>query len=72
MRMICEIGKGEFGVVHKAEINEGNTRIRVAVKSLREEASFGENKEFKNEARVMAAMNHENIVRFCGVCFEGK
>ena len=71
---LSKIGQGEFGVVYKAQIKacDLNAVMMVAVKALREDASNTEQKQFRSEAKLMNEFNHDNIVKFCGVCFEGE
>ena len=70
---LSKIGQGEFGVVYKAQIkSDMNAPMMVAVKALREDASNTEQKQFRSEAKLMNEFNHGNIVKFCGVCFEGE
>ena len=73
---LSKIGQGEFGVVYKAQIksssNHMNAPMMVAVKALPEDASNTEQKQFRSEAKLMNEFNHGNIVKFCGVCFEGE
>ena len=72
IQLISKIGQGEFGIVHKAEIRLSNDQVmQVAVKALRVEASSSEQQQFRKEAELMNKFSHENIVKFCGVCFEG-
>ena len=78
---IEKLGEGQFGQVILAEAINWSLPIRsssqndainlVAVKKLKPEADRGVRRAFKKEIRVMARLNHENIVRLLGVCVEG-
>ncbi|XP_026098354.1 proto-oncogene tyrosine-protein kinase ROS isoform X1 [Carassius auratus] len=66
------LGSGAFGEVYEgvtvgSQINEVPER-RVAVKTLRKDASDYEKTEFLKEAYLMSQFNHPNILRSLGVC----
>eukprot|EP00118_Oscarella_pearsei_P014732 m.128401 g.128401 ORF g.128401 m.128401 type:complete len:603 (+) comp37953_c0_seq19:3198-5006(+) len=66
-----ELGKGAFGAVRQASWKQENgDETEVAVKSISPEASPKDKDAFLKEALVMTKLDHENIVRFIGVCFE--
>ncbi|CAA7049646.1 unnamed protein product [Microthlaspi erraticum] len=60
------IGRGGFGDVFKAVING----TEVATKRLSKESGQGA-REFKNEAVLVAKLQHKNLVRLLGFCVEG-
>ena len=57
------LGKGSFGRVYKAIINDGQTVV--AVKVLQEECSQGY-KSFKRECQILSGIRHRNLVRMIG------
>ncbi|KAI8567463.1 hypothetical protein RHMOL_Rhmol02G0123700 [Rhododendron molle] len=62
------LGRGGFGSVYKGKLpNEQE----IAVKRLDGCSGQGEG-EFKNEIVLMARLEHRNLVRLLGFCFEGK
>uniref|UniRef100_UPI00358E9C57 receptor tyrosine-protein kinase erbB-4-like isoform X2 n=1 Tax=Myxine glutinosa TaxID=7769 RepID=UPI00358E9C57 len=64
------LGSGAFGTVHKGVWTpEGeDVKIPVAIKVLREGTSPKANKDFLDEAYIMASMSHAHLVRLLGVC----
>ncbi|XP_057499025.1 cysteine-rich receptor-like protein kinase 10 isoform X1 [Actinidia eriantha] len=63
-----KIGEGGFGPVYKATISNGEV---VAVKRLSRSSGQGA-EEFKNEVVLVAKLQHRNLVRLLGFCFEGR
>ncbi|KAL0659597.1 hypothetical protein Bca4012_080182 [Brassica carinata] len=61
-----KLGQGGFGEVYKGTFPN---RLQVAVKRLSKTSVQGE-KEFKNEVIVMAKLQHRNLVKLLGFCFE--
>ncbi|CAN6982536.1 unnamed protein product [Brassica oleracea var. botrytis] len=61
------IGQGGFGAVFKAVLNGRE----VAVKRLSKTSGQGA-REFKNEAVLVAKLQHRNLVRLIGFCVEGE
>ncbi len=74
LRFVCEIGKGEFGVVLKAEAHglPGTTSgvCFVAVKTLKDNAIASDRKDFLSEAQLLSTMDHENVLGLVGVCLK--
>ncbi|KFK30804.1 hypothetical protein AALP_AA6G028100 [Arabis alpina] len=61
-----KVGQGGFGEVYKGTFPNG---LQVAVKRLSKTSGQGE-REFKNEVIVVAKLQHRNLVRLLGFCFE--
>ncbi|KAK9064218.1 hypothetical protein SSX86_015598 [Deinandra increscens subsp. villosa] len=61
-----KLGKGGFGCVYKGVIMGGPV---VAVKRLSRTSTQG-TEEFKNEVRVIAKLQHRNLVQLLGCCIE--
>ncbi|CAI9773475.1 unnamed protein product [Fraxinus pennsylvanica] len=61
------IGEGGFGIVYKGTLSTGQ---QVAVKRLSKNSGQGI-QEFKNEVMLIANLQHRNLVRLLGCCFEG-
>ncbi|XP_056689081.1 cysteine-rich receptor-like protein kinase 25 isoform X2 [Spinacia oleracea] len=59
-----KLGQGGFGTVYKGRLPSGQF---IAVKRLSTSTGQGE-KEFKNEALLVAKLQHKNLVRFLGFC----
>ncbi|KAK0579763.1 hypothetical protein LWI29_031046 [Acer saccharum] len=62
----CKLGQGGFGCVYKGRLVEGQD---VAVKRLSKNSGQGI-EEFKNEVRLIARLQHRNLVRLLGCCVE--
>nr|WJJ62496.1 receptor protein kinase [Fagopyrum tataricum] len=60
------LGSGGFGTVYKAEV-AGKI---IAVKKLERDSITGD-VEFKNEARIAAKLQHNNLSQLLGYCVEG-
>ncbi|XP_022845861.1 cysteine-rich receptor-like protein kinase 25 isoform X5 [Olea europaea var. sylvestris] len=63
-----KIGEGGFGSVYKGTFINGK---EIAVKRLSKSSGQGA-KEFKNEVVLIAKLQHRNLVRLLGFCFEGE
>ncbi|RDX61707.1 Cysteine-rich receptor-like protein kinase 25, partial [Mucuna pruriens] len=63
-----KIGQGGFGVVYKGVLPNGQ---EIAVKRLSVTSLQGA-VEFRNEAALVAKLQHRNLVRLLGFCLEGK
>ncbi|XP_027771320.1 receptor-like serine/threonine-protein kinase SD1-8 [Solanum pennellii] len=61
-----KLGQGGFGCVYKGIIDEGQ---EIAVKRLSKNSGQGI-EEFKNELRLIARLQHRNLVRLLGCCIE--
>uniref|UniRef100_A0A803LKV8 Uncharacterized protein n=1 Tax=Chenopodium quinoa TaxID=63459 RepID=A0A803LKV8_CHEQI len=65
---VNKLGQGGFGAVYKGRLPNGQA---IAVKRLSKFSGQGE-EEFKNEAVLVARLQHRNLVRFLGFCLEGE
>ncbi|KAI8001399.1 Cysteine-rich receptor-like protein kinase 10 [Camellia lanceoleosa] len=63
-----KIGQGGFGSVYKGILTNGQ---EIAVKRLSRKSGQGA-EEFKNEAVLVAKLQHRNLVRLLGFCLEGE
>ncbi|XP_019054570.1 PREDICTED: cysteine-rich receptor-like protein kinase 10 [Nelumbo nucifera] len=63
-----KIGEGGFGSVYKGKFPNGQ---EIAVKRLSKNSGQGA-VEFKNEAMLVAKLQHRNLVRLLGFCLEGE
>ncbi|CAA7405682.1 unnamed protein product [Spirodela intermedia] len=61
-----KLGEGGFGLVYKGTLPDGRV---VAVKRLSETSGQGV-EEFKNEVRLIAKLQHRNLVRLIGCCVQ--
>ncbi|XP_022142349.1 cysteine-rich receptor-like protein kinase 29 isoform X2 [Momordica charantia] len=61
-----KLGEGGFGIVYKGKFLNGQD---VAVKRLARGSQQGDS-EFKNEVLLVANLQHRNLVRLLGFCFE--
>ncbi|GLT52413.1 hypothetical protein SLA2020_257580 [Shorea laevis] len=62
-----KLGEGGFGPVYKGKLLNGH---EVAVKRLSRRSGQGWN-ELKNEAMLIAKLQHKNLVKLLGCCIEG-
>ncbi|XP_061979078.1 cysteine-rich receptor-like protein kinase 44 [Populus nigra] len=63
---VNKLGQGGFGSVYKGTLPNGQY---IAVKRLSRDSTQGE-QEFKNEVLLVAKLQHKNLVRLLGFCFE--
>ncbi|KAK6917412.1 Bulb-type lectin domain [Dillenia turbinata] len=61
-----KLGQGGFGCVYKGMLIEGQ---EIAVKRLSKNSGQGV-EEFKNEVKLIARLQHRNLVRLLGCCVE--
>ncbi|KAM9688361.1 high affinity nerve growth factor receptor isoform 1-T1 [Trichechus inunguis] len=69
-----ELGEGAFGKVFLAECHNllpEQDKMLVAVKALKE-VSESARQDFQREAELLTMLQHPHIVRFFGVCTEGR
>ncbi|KAL9401709.1 hypothetical protein Peur_005558 [Populus x canadensis] len=62
-----KLGEGGFGPVFKGKLDDGR---EIAVKKLSHSSNQGK-KEFMNEAKLLARVQHRNIVNLLGYCAHG-
>ncbi|CAL8995174.1 unnamed protein product [Prunus brigantina] len=62
-----ELGRGGFGPVYKGKLEDGR---EIAVKKLSQSSKQGK-KEFMNEAKLLARVQHRNVVNLLGYCAHG-
>ncbi|XP_051193467.1 receptor-like serine/threonine-protein kinase SD1-8 [Lolium perenne] len=62
-----KLGEGGFGPVYLGRLEDGQ---EVAVKRLSTKSSQGV-EEFKNEVKLIAKLQHKNLVRLLGCCIDG-
>lgn len=62
-----KLGEGGFGPVFKGKLDDGR---EIAVKKLSYSSNQGQ-KEFKNEAQLLARVQHRNVVNLLGYCVHG-
>ncbi|KAF5452047.1 hypothetical protein F2P56_027086, partial [Juglans regia] len=64
---VNKLGQGGFGTVYKGKFPNGQ---EIAVKRFSRSSKQGD-QEFKNEILLVARLQHRNLVRLLGFCFEG-
>ncbi|KAL9453433.1 hypothetical protein AB3S75_009106 [Citrus x aurantiifolia] len=62
-----KLGEGGFGPVFKGKLDDGR---EIAVKKLSHSSNQGK-KEFENEAKLLARVQHRNVVNLLGYCAHG-
>ncbi|XP_059447433.1 cysteine-rich receptor-like protein kinase 43 [Corylus avellana] len=62
-----KLGEGGFGPVFKGKLEDGR---EIAVKKLSHSSNQGK-KEFMNEAKLLARVQHRNVVNLLGYCVHG-
>ncbi|KAL5054836.1 hypothetical protein RYX36_035518 [Vicia faba] len=62
-----KLGEGGFGPVYKGKLSDGR---EIAVKKLSQTSNQGK-KEFMNEAKLLARVQHRNVVDLLGYCVHG-
>ncbi|XP_021726292.1 G-type lectin S-receptor-like serine/threonine-protein kinase At1g11410 [Chenopodium quinoa] len=65
--MANKLGEGGFGSVYKGRMENGQ---EIAVKKLAPNSGQGI-QEFKNEVRLIAKLQHRNLVKMLGCCIRG-
>ena len=63
-----KLGAGNFGSVIRGVYRRGGQDIPVAVKTLKQDELPNAESDLMKEARLMANLQHRNIVRMIGVC----
>ena len=59
------LGRGGFGIVYKACLNDGTV---VAVKRLKDYNAAGGEIQFQTEVETISLAVHRNLLRLCGFC----
>ena len=76
IELIRELGQGSFGMVYEGiahDIVPGQSELRVAVKTVNENASIRDRIEFLQEASIMKAFkNAAHVVKLVGVVSQGQ
>lgn len=62
-----KLGQGGFGPVYKGKLNDGR---EIAVKKLSQTSNQGK-REFLTEAKLLAQVQHRNVVNLLGYCLHG-
>ncbi|KAL8463667.1 hypothetical protein ACS0TY_033576 [Phlomoides rotata] len=62
-----KLGEGGFGPVYKGKLDDGR---EIAVKKLSQNSSQGK-KEFQSESKLLARVQHRNVVNLLGYCLHG-
>ncbi|KAL3510544.1 hypothetical protein ACH5RR_029945 [Cinchona calisaya] len=62
-----KLGEGGFGPVYKGRLDDGR---EIAVKKLSQSSRQGK-REFMNEAKLLARVQHKNVVNLLGYCAHG-
>ncbi|WCJ42953.1 receptor kinase 1 [Euphorbia peplus] len=63
-----KIGQGGFGTVYKGKLSSGQ---EIAVKRMSKSLMQG-TEEFKNEVKLIAKLQHKNLVKLLGCCIKRK
>ncbi|PON53007.1 S-receptor-like serine/threonine-protein kinase [Parasponia andersonii] len=63
-----KLGEGGFGPVYRGKLEDGQ---EIAVKRLSMSSGQGIN-EFKNEVKLIAKLQHRNLVKLLGCCIQGE
>lgn len=73
-RLLRELGRGASGVVYLAEHVDLNRKLAVKLLSAEHVGSQAQVERFKQEARAIAAIEHENVVRVTdfGIAADGR
>ncbi|KAK6157573.1 hypothetical protein DH2020_011821 [Rehmannia glutinosa] len=62
-----KLGEGGFGPVYKGKLDDGR---EIAVKKLSQSSAQGK-KEFQSESKLLARVQHRNVVHLLGYCVHG-
>ncbi|XP_020018138.1 tyrosine-protein kinase receptor UFO isoform X3 [Castor canadensis] len=65
------LGEGEFGAVMEGQLNQDDSILKVAVKTMKIAiCTRSELEDFLSEAVCMKEFDHPNVMRLIGVCFQ--
>ncbi|XP_058987941.1 tyrosine-protein kinase transmembrane receptor Ror isoform X2 [Musca domestica] len=68
VEFVEELGEGAFGKVYKGQLTtSAGEKIFVAIKALKEDASYKTQQDFKREIELISDLKHNNIVCILGV-----
>ncbi|XP_073824727.1 tyrosine-protein kinase transmembrane receptor Ror isoform X2 [Musca autumnalis] len=68
VEFVEELGEGAFGKVYKGQLTTlGGEKTFVAIKALKEDASYKTQQDFKREIELISDLKHDNIVCILGV-----
>ncbi|XP_037894224.1 tyrosine-protein kinase transmembrane receptor Ror [Glossina fuscipes] len=68
VEFVEELGEGAFGKVYKGQlVSAGGDKTFVAVKALKENASYKTQQDFRREIELISDLKHDNIVCILGV-----
>nr|XP_058901300.1 tyrosine-protein kinase receptor UFO isoform X2 [Kogia breviceps] len=66
------LGEGEFGAVMEGQLNQDDSILKVAVKTMKIAiCTRSELEDFLSEAVCMKEFDHPNVMKLIGVCFQG-
>ncbi|XP_001372007.3 tyrosine-protein kinase receptor UFO isoform X1 [Monodelphis domestica] len=66
------LGEGEFGSVMEGQLNQDDSILKVAVKTMKIAiCTRSEMEDFLSEAVCMKEFDHPNVMRLIGVCLQG-
>lgn len=66
------LGEGEFGAVMEGQLNQDDSILKVAVKTMKIAiCTRSELEDFLSEAVCMKEFDHPNVMKLLGVCFQG-
>ncbi len=66
-RVVRYLGCGQFGNVEEGVWTNDNTKTRVALKKLNEDASPLDRVKFLQEAAIMTQFDHSNVIKLLGI-----
>ena len=72
IRLGCQLGSGQFGVVYKGVLQSPEGEVDVAVKTLKEGSGEEDRVKFLQEAAIMGQFKHHNVVTMHGVVTDGE
>ena len=70
LRLLSELGSGEFGVVRRGVWSVEGEEREVAVKTLADGSTEEKRIQFLQEAAIMSQFKHPNVITFHGVLME--